>query len=74
MNTDNNFTLKFKVIDGQLKVKAPNEAQFSRIVPTQKMTFTNVESRRGPFVFLKDDAGKVSGVRVAKRFKFDKIE
>ena len=74
LNKNNNFILKFKVFDGQLKVKAANEDQFSRLVPTQKMTFVNVESRRGPFVFRKDDAGKVSGVRVAKRFKFNKID
>jgi len=67
------FIVKLKVIDGQLKIKAPNEAQFSRLVPTEKMTFINVESEMNPFVFSKDEEGKISDLLVAKRYKLNKI-
>nr|WP_269429103.1 DUF3471 domain-containing protein [Colwellia psychrerythraea] len=74
MKTGGGFIVKLKVFDGQLKIKAQNETQFSRLVPTKKITFINVESGMKPLVFRKDDTGKVRGLRVAKRFKFDKIE
>ncbi|MGJ8678911.1 serine hydrolase domain-containing protein [Paraglaciecola sp.] len=70
---ENEFKLKLKVIDGQLKIKAQNEVQFSRLVPTKSMTFINVESGMNPFEFHRDDAGHVSGLLVSKRFKFSKI-
>jgi hypothetical protein len=70
--------VKLRIIDGMLKIKIKiknkNQEYYSRLVPTAKMTFINVESRMNPLVFRKDDAGKVSGLLVAKRLKLDKIQ
>lgn len=66
--------MEVKIIDGLLKVKAKHEALFSHLIPSNKITFINVESEMNSFVFHRDEADNVSSLLVAGRFRLHKIK
>ena len=66
--------MEVKIIDGLPKVKEKHEALFSRLIPSNKVTFINVESEMNSFVFHRDQADNVSSLLVAGRFRLHKIK
>ena len=69
---DGDYIASIALKEGNLFVKAPNEDTPSRIVPTDELHFTSLESGN-PFVFSIDDSGNITGLKVAGRFELSKL-
>ena len=58
--------------EGSLLGKLPCDDHPARLIPTEALRFTSLESGN-QFVFNTDDFGQVIGLTVAERFELEKI-
>ena len=69
---DGDFIAEISVSEGSLLVKVPGDDHPARLIPTEALRFTSLESGN-QFVFNTDDSGQVIGLTVAERFELEKI-
>jgi hypothetical protein len=69
---DGDFIAEISVSEGSLLVKVPGDDHPARLIPTEALRFTSLESGN-QFVFNTDDSGQVIGLTVAERFQLEKI-
>ena len=70
---DGDFIAEISAADASLHVKVPGDDRPSRIVPTDDLSFTSLESGN-VFVFEKDESGNVVGMTVSDYYEFIRLE
>jgi len=67
------FIMELSITDNNLMAQVPDTDQLSRLVPTEKETFTSAATGNS-FVFNRNNAGEVIGLLISEQFQLNKIE